>query len=546
MVARSTPKQAELKRQLQALYQRLQQAPDNPQLHADIAQRLIRLQDYAAAVPHFERILSPSTPPDQWLHFASTCEEAGLRYKALQALHRAMVMTRGRRDISERFARMAMTCGDNRGAAQALMPLLQQSPDDESLVLLLTEAYHNGGETQASVKLLNQALQRLPDSQQLWLALALAYEDLGDKAAATNAFQRAIDLQPDWAFAVASAVSFARKESPHAWITSARKLAQKKNLNAEDRANLHFALARTEQSLGQHDDAFVQVRHANRARRKQAGPLNREAQARRADRLIEEFSPERIRALKTMGNTDQRPTLVVGLPRSGTSLIEQVLASHPNVEGCGELPDLPNLTRWMGEMLGSGWPQSSRQLNPQMMKQAAGLYLSTLDRFSQADTLRCIDKTPANFFHVGIFQSLFPQGRVIWMRRDLRDVALSIYFENFSHSQKYATDLADIAHYALAQQRMMQHWTDTGEINLLEVHYEDLVADFEPQARRVTEFMGLDWNDAALTFHKTERAVTTPSRWQVRQPIYSGSVARWKPYEKQLQPLFTEMDKLGL
>ena len=546
MVARSTPKQAELKRQLQALYQRLQQAPDNPQLHADIAQRLIRLQDYAAAVPHFERILSPSTPPDQWLHFASTCEEAGLRYKALQALHRAMVMTRGRRDISERFARVAMTCGDNRGAVQALMPLLQQSPDDESLVLLLTEAYHNGGETQASVKLLNQALQRLPHSEQLWLALALAYEDLGDKAAATNAFQRAIDLQPDWAFAVASAVSFARKESPVAWITSARKLAQKKNLNAEDRANLHFALARTEQSLGQHDDAFVQVRHANRARRKQAGPLNREAQARRADRLIEEFSPERIRALKTMGNADQRPTLVVGLPRSGTSLIEQVLASHPNVEGCGELPDLPNLTRWMGEMLGSGWPQSSRQLNPQMMKQAAGLYLSTLDRFSQADTLRCIDKTPANFFHVGIFQSLFPQGRVIWMRRDLRDVALSIYFENFSHSQKYATDLADIAHYALAQQRMMQHWTDTGEINLLEVHYEDLVADFEPQARRVTEFMGLDWNDAALTFHETERAVTTPSRWQVRQPIYSGSVARWKPYEKQLQPLFAEMEKLGL
>ena len=546
MVARSTPKQAELKRQLQALYQRLQQAPDNPQLHADIAQRLIRLQDYAAAVPHFERILSPSTPPDQWLHFASTCEEAGLRYKALQALHRAMVMTRGRRDISERFARVAMTCGDNRGAVQALISLLQQSPDDESLVLLLTEAYHNGGETQASIQLLNQALQRLPDSQQLWLALALAYEDLGDKAAATNAFQRAIDLQPDWAFAVASAVSFARKESPHAWITSARKLAQKKNLNAEDRANLHFALARTEQSLGQPDDAFVQVRHANRARRKQAGPLNRDAQARRADRLIEEFSPERIRALKTMGNADQRPTLVVGLPRSGTSLIEQVLASHPNVEGCGELPDLPNLTRWMGEMLGSGWPQSSRQLNPQMMKQAAGLYLSTLDRFSQADTLRCIDKTPANFFHVGIFQSLFPRGRVIWMRRDLRDVALSIYFENFSHSQKYATDLADIAHYALAQQRMMQHWTDTGEINLLEVHYEDLVADFEPQARRVTEFMGLDWNDAALTFHKTERAVTTPSRWQVRQPIYSGSVARWKPYEKQLQPLFAEMEKLGL
>ena len=546
MVARTTPEQAELKRQLQALYQRLQQMPDNPQLHADIAQRLIRLQEYAAAVPHFERILSPSTPPDQWLHFASTCEEAGLRYKALQALHRAMVLTRGRRDISERYARMAMTCGDNRGAVQALMPLLQQSPDDESLVLLLTEAYHNGGETQASVQLLNQALQRLSHSEQLWLALALAYEDLGDKAAATRTFQRAIDLHPDWPFAVASAVSFARKESPDAWITSARKLAQKKNLNAEDRANLHFALARTEQSLGQHDDAFVQVRQANRARRKQAGPLNREAQARRADRLIEAFSPERIRALKTMGNADERPTLVVGLPRSGTSLIEQILASHPNVEGCGELPDLPNLTRWMGEMLGSGWPQSSRQLNPQMMKQAAGLYLSTLDRFSQAETLRCIDKTPANFFHIGIFQALFPQGRVIWMRRDLRDVALSIYFENFSHSQKYATDLADIAHYALAQQRMMQHWADTGEINLLEVHYEEVVADFEPQARRVTEFMGLDWSDAALTFHETERAVTTPSRWQVRQPIYSGSVARWKPYEKQLQPLFAEMEKLGL
>ena len=535
-----------LQQQLDALYQRLRQTPDSPQLHADVAQLLIRAQDYKAAVPHFERVLSPATPADQWLHFASTCEQAGLRYKALQALHRAMMLTQGRRDVSERFAKLAMTAGDNRGAVQALIPHLQRNPDDESLVLLLTEAYHNGGETQASVNLLQQALQRMPQKEQLWLALALAYEDLGDKSAATQAFQRAIDLRPGWPFAVASAVSFARKESPQEWLTTARNLAQKKNLNSEDSANLHFALARTEQSLGHHDAAFTEARHANRARRKQAGPLNRDAQARRADHLIREFTAERIRALKAMGSDDSRPTLVVGLPRSGTSLIEQVLASHPQVEGCGELPDLPNITRWLGEMLGAGWPDSSRHLSPSVMQQAANLYRTTLDRFSQQNTLRCIDKTPANFFHAGIFQALFPKGRVIWMRRDLRDVALSIYFENFSHSQRYATDLADIAHYALAQQRMMQHWMGTGEVNLLEVHYEDLVADFEPQARRGTEFMGLDWNDAALNFHETERAVTTPSRWQVRQPIYSGSVARWKPYEQQLQPLLKEMNALGL
>ena len=537
---------AQQQQQLQTLYQRLQQTPENPQLHADIAQLLIRMKEYGAAVPHFERLLSPATPPDQWLHFASTCESAGLRYKALQALHRAMTLTQGRRDISERFARLAMTCGDNRGAVQALIPHLQRSPDDESLVLLLTEAYHNGGETQASVNLLQQALQRMPKKEQLWLALALAYEDLGDKDAAAHAFQQAINLKPGWPFAIASAVSFARKNAPDAWLSAARKFAQKKNLNSEDSANLHFALARTEQSLGHHDEAFVQVRQANRARRREAGPLNREAQARRADKLISEFTAERINALKSMGNTDARPTLVVGLPRSGTSLIEQVLASHPQVEGCGELPDLPNITRWLAEMLGAAWPETSRHLNPQAMKQAAGLYLATLGRFSQKDTLRCIDKTPANFFHCGIFQALFPNGRVIWMRRDLRDVALSIYFENFSHTQRYATDLADIAHYALAQKRMMEHWAATSAVNVLEVHYEELVADFEPQARRVTGFMELDWNEAALNFHKTERAVTTPSRWQVRQPIYTGSVARWKPYEKQMQPLFAEMEKLGL
>ena len=153
------------------------------------------------------------------------------------------------------------------------------------------------------------------------------------------------------------------------------------------------------------------------------------------------------------------------------------------------------------------------------------------------DALRLIDKAPLNFNELGLISLLFPQARVIWCRRDPRDIAVSVYGENFALEERLASDLADIGHYINQQTRLMRHWQAELPLPVLELRYEDLATDPETQARRLVEFAGLPWDRACLEFHRSERGVQTPSRWQVKQPIYTRSIGRWRHYQDHLAPL---------
>jgi hypothetical protein len=246
------------------------------------------------------------------------------------------------------------------------------------------------------------------------------------------------------------------------------------------------------------------------------------------------FTPQFFAERQSWGERSDLPVFIVGMPRSGTTLVEQIAASHRAVFGAGELPDIGRLAASLAQgkdlAAAEGWTADA-------ITAMAKAHLDHL-RALGGDRRRVIDKMPGNVFHLGLIALMFPQARVIFCRRDPRDNCLSCYFQHFSkHHLLYTYDLADCGHQYLATDHLTSHWLKALPLRMLEVSYEELVADQEGQSRRLIDFLGLPWDPTCLEYYRTERTVVTASVWQVRQPIYTRSVARWRHYEQHLGPL---------
>ncbi len=240
---------------------------------------------------------------------------------------------------------------------------------------------------------------------------------------------------------------------------------------------------------------------------------------------------------------------IIGLPRSGTTLVEQILASHPQVHAAGELDalaDLATATPDRVQRYDLSWPQTASELSGEHVSDIARAYLDRSAAPVGSAALRTVDKHPLNFRYLGLAALALPSARIIHCRRDIRDNALSIFAEDFTSEQRWATDIADIVHYGRNCRRIIDHWQEATELAFLDVDYEETVADLPGQARRLLDFLGLPWDPAVLDFHKVSRAIQTPSRWQVRQPIYTGSVGRWRRHAAELAPIFTAAMRAAL
>ena len=232
------------------------------------------------------------------------------------------------------------------------------------------------------------------------------------------------------------------------------------------------------------------------------------------------------------------PVFIVGMPRSGTSLIEQILASHPQAAGAGELPEVPRFADAMRGVLGAeiGYPQCAAELDAGSIESFAQSYLQRL-RETDSNAVRVSDKMPANCWHLGLIAVALPNARVIHCQRDPMDTALSIFFRRFTRGHPYAYALADIAAELRGYESMMAHWREQLPLRMLELSYEDLVDNLESGTRALLDFLDLPFDERCLRFHDTERLVHTASAWQVRQPLYSSAVGRWRHYAEQLEPL---------
>jgi hypothetical protein len=321
-------------------------------------------------------------------------------------------------------------------------------------------------------------------------------------------------------------------------------LLRENKLSAPKRWALHFGVGKRFDDLAAYDDAFAHYRAANELKGGAAAfdPADWEQDI---SRIMATFSRRFFSERPGLGNDSQRPIFVVGMPRSGTSLVEQFLASHPEIAGAGELNDFFLIAGNLSAILGTDipYPASAELIDEEAAHRLARGYLDHLRELAP-DAKRVADKLPGNFLRLGLIALLFPRARVIHCRRDPVDVCLSCYFQNFDERHFYSHDLANLGRYYRQYERLMAHWRATLTLPMLEVSYEALTADPEGVAREMIGFCDLEWDDRCLTYHERDHPIMTASVWQARQPVYRTSVQRWKRYEKHLGPLLQALEEM--
>jgi tetratricopeptide (TPR) repeat protein len=312
-------------------------------------------------------------------------------------------------------------------------------------------------------------------------------------------------------------------------------------LTVAEQADLHFALGKVLADVGDQQRSFDHVLAGNALKRQQI-KYDEANVLRRMERIQSAFTAELIRDKRGCGDPSTVPVFIVGMPRSGTTLIEQILASHPKVFGAGELRQIGDLA---ARLRGPGalvYPEAVAVLTDDELRRVGTDYVTAVRRMAPAAE-RITDKMPANFASAGLIHLALPNARIIHACRDPRDVAFSCFSLQFAVGQDFTYDLAELGRFCRGYARMMKHWRAVLPPGaMLEVQYEDLVADLEPHARRIVEYCGLEWDDACLAFYETERSVRTASATQVRRPIYQSSIGRWRPHETRLQPLLRELE----
>ena len=303
-----------------------------------------------------------------------------------------------------------------------------------------------------------------------------------------------------------------------------------------ERRVFHFAAARLLDGMGRYDDAFAHARMGHESTPQPHDPRQMDDWFARS---IAYHTPEKLYDLPRASHHNRRPVFIVGMPRSGTSLIEQILASHPQVHGGGELRALSGMavaaTGRDPECNGC-FPECLDSISQRMADRMAADYLREIDAIDSSATY-VTDKMPLNFLYMGLISILFAESHVIHCIRDPMDTCLSCYMTSFSTGNEFANDLGHLGLFYRSYQRFMHHWNATLNFPMLTVRYEDVVSDLEGETRRVLEFLDLPWDDVCLRFHQTPRLVATASRDQVRRPLYASSVGRWRHYEKHLAPL---------
>jgi tetratricopeptide (TPR) repeat protein len=494
------------------------------------AEKAFKARDYAPAVDLFDEFVSLVPGRADALNALGVAlfhvgryQEAEQRYREAididpehtDALVNLAALLQGNPDAAEPLLRRALKINPKYPGARAMLGLTLLS---------------SGQEREAKLAL-RKALKVSAKDPAVLLGLAQIARVEGRFDEAESLLKRTLEISPRMPTAWASLNSTRKMTAADSdWFATAQEIAGS-GVPLLDEVQLRFAMGKYCDDIKDYDQAFANYRRGNELLKSVAGRYNLKAHAGFVDDLIRAHTRETLGSITEAGSTSAKPVFVVGMPRSGTSLTEQIIASHPAAQGVGE-PDF--------------WLKAARVHHNEIRHAVLGLparkklaedYLRLIERRCP-DTLRIVDKTPANSDFVGLMCSVFPNARFIRMRRDPIDTCLSCYFQNFSTAQTFSMDLADLADYYRIHQRLMTHWCNAlPPETILEVPYEGLVADQEAWTRKILDFVGLEWDERCLAFHETKRSVVTASAWQVRQKIYRQSVERWRNYEKFIGPL---------
>jgi tetratricopeptide (TPR) repeat protein len=387
-------------------------------------------------------------------------------------------------------------------------------------------ARHDEAETE-----LEAALKLRPDYLPALLNLGNLHEDRGNREAAQAAYRRALEAAPGDALALSRLAGLLDvKSDAAAELSGLLRAAISTEREASARADLGFSLGRLLDGRDDYDEAFGAFEASNRAARESFGGAfsgyDREAQERFVDRSIAAF-PESAEH----GGTPAPAIFILGMFRSGSTLVEQILAGHSRIVSGGELDLIPALVSGIVP-----YPEAVAAADESTVEHWRKFYLDGLAPFAREGSL-VTDKRPDNFLHVGLIQTLFPDAKIVHTRRNRLDNLLSLYFLHLGPGMPYALDLADAAHWYREYERLMEHWKALYPDDIFDLDYDALVEEPKPLLRRLLDFLELDWEDGLLDFHERKGAVKTASVWQVRERLHSRSSGRWRSYEEQLRQL---------
>jgi tetratricopeptide (TPR) repeat protein len=415
---------------------------------------------------------------------------------------------------------------------------LEIRPDDVALLTALAACLELEGDIAGTLDALDRALKSAPDLPELRFNRGCCLRDLGDFQGAEAVFLDVLKAHPKFAPALHALARMKRLSDDPERRKQLSRLITDTSLPPRHRVQAGFTLGEILDRAGDYDSAFARFSEANalyRKTRSAAGESYDRSELRDTAAMIEaRLSREYANDTAAWGNPTDLPVFVVGMPRSGTTLVEQICASHSQVEGLGEIRAITRVAQAIASH--NSWREHVGDWDAAFARAEADKHAAEMMQLS-GGARRAVNKTPFNVLRLGLIGAMYPNARVIWCRRDPRDVVISNHTMFFGAGNIFSTDQADCAYVARQTDRIGAAWRKHSKLPILEVVYEDLVADLDAHVRRIIDFLGLDWEPACLNFHQTERHVDTPSSWQVRQPIYSSSVGRWRRFEKHLGPM---------
>ncbi|WP_316225514.1 sulfotransferase [Bradyrhizobium sp. SZCCHNS3052] len=529
---------------------------------------------YETAVQHYETALALAPSHAGILYaFAMVRQNQGLIDEAMALLRRAIDNKPQHLDAHFALGNLLYTAGKDIEAAKHYLKVLDFSPEHAEThnnianVLLrqghreraiehykraiasrpdYADAYGNLGNAFLELNRLEESIEQnllaikiKPERFGSYNNLGVAYQALGRFDEATAAFQKALELAPDDAPIHLNLANMSKFKPDDSRLPGLRQLLERVDrLDQEKQIAAHFAMGKALSDLKDYDQAFSHLHKANTLKRK-TFDYDSEQRLGMMKNVAARFTPEFFRMVAGHGDDSWAPIFIVGMPRSGTTLMEQVLASHSKVFGAGELETFKDLVGECAnrQKIVPAYPDLITLLPPEEMTKIGQEYTARV-RTLAPEAERIVDKMPLNFLFVGMIHAAFPRARIINTRRDPLDNCVSCYSLLFTGSQPFAYDLTELGHYYRGYEGVMEHWHQVLPPGvLMDVRYEDLVDDLEGVSRRVLDHCGLDWEDACLDFHRTERMVRTASLMQVREPIYRRSIGSWRRYEKHLGPL---------
>lgn len=512
------------------------------------------LSNLGAVLLEEERSEEAVTPLEQALHLDPDYAEAlcnlGMVRNALEQHDAALPLLQRalqiRPDYAEAFVGLARVFHEKENLEEAercARRAVELAPEKAEMCSQLAGVYTEMARSDEARQMYRRALEIDPENNEALLGLGHLEMEGGDMEKAEALFHQALALKADnlpARFHLAQ-VKKVKAGDENLAALEAAALESEKTLPAKKAMTLHFALGKCYDDSKQYDKVFPHFLAGCRLKRATYS-YDANEMSKHFDAVMRVFDKETLKRLHGAGDPSAVPIFVLGMPRSGTTLTEQIIASHPEVHGAGELPDLLAIAHRQSN--GAAFPDKIRNIDQAQLTAWGEDYVAGL-RGRAPDAQHITDKMPANFFAVGLIHLMLPNAKIIHVNRNPVDTCLSCFTRLFNRKQEQTYDLAELGHYYVDYIRLMAHWRKVLPAGaFLDVQYEDIVANQEAQARRMLDFCGLEWNEACLDFHKHKRSIRTASVTQVRQPIYSSSVERWRPYEKHLGPLLEALGDL--